>query len=103
MLRTFEPWIANPLPALALGIPLEPIDGRQPSEFTFAVQYVAGSGQSNAVRPTTAFVPMMSSTKRVPAGGAGAAATFAASSPHPMTAPSERTAPETPSPAAITV
>jgi hypothetical protein len=34
------PTIVKPLPALALGDPLEPIAGVQPSEFVFAVQYV---------------------------------------------------------------
>jgi hypothetical protein len=43
-LRTFEALIVKPLPADVLGVPLQPIAGKQPSEFSFAVQYVFGTG-----------------------------------------------------------
>jgi hypothetical protein len=51
-LRTFKPQIVKPLPALALEPPLEPIAGKQPSEFVFAVQYATGLEQVRSMRKT---------------------------------------------------
>jgi hypothetical protein len=51
LFRTFVAVMLKPLPAEALGVPLNPIAGVQPSELTFAVQYTVGVDGS-AVKPT---------------------------------------------------
>jgi len=45
LFSTFVHSTTKPLPAVALGVPLEPIAGTQPSELTLAVQYVETAGQ----------------------------------------------------------
>src|SRR5690349_15771260 len=51
LLSTFAVEIVKPEPAVALGCPLEPIDGWQPSEFDFAVQYVTGPSGIAVIAP----------------------------------------------------
>jgi hypothetical protein len=57
LLRTLAALTVKPSLAPALGVPLELIAGEQPSEFTFAVQYVVGGAQGRSQRASHASTP----------------------------------------------
>ena len=46
----------EPVPAVALGVPVKPIVGVHPSELSFVVQYVTGAPQGDPVKISKLFV-----------------------------------------------